>query len=148
MIVAPHILRRYVIAKASGRTPRAEWAYYAPDIGAWVRADETSARSHEHHHRIRKAGLPWCDALGHRTDIYDNLALQVYFLTVNLEDWPRHAAAVRKLPKRCLCDWTATGSRIIAAVMPDVAPVVSRSDGLLVRWPKGRGTGQRSLLPH
>jgi hypothetical protein len=147
MTVAAQILRRYVTERASGRTPRHEWAYYASDIGAWIRTDEASARRHEDHRRIRKDGVPWCDVLGHRTDVRDDHALQVFFLTIDPDDWPRMASAIREHPRRCLRDWTTAGRRIIAAVTPDQTSAVSGTPGPLAGWPTARGTGQRSMLP-
>lgn len=148
MSVQHHILRRYVIERASGRRPRAEWAFYASDLGAWIRADEMTARRHEHHQRIRVDGLPWCDVLGHRTDVRDDLALQTYFLTIDPDDgWSRLAAAVREHPKRCLREWSTAGSRIIAAVSPETAPPVPDTPSPLDGWPEKRGEGQRSMLP-
>lgn len=146
MTVKPHVLRRYVIEKASGRTPRPEWAYYAPDLDAWIRTDETSARCHEHHRRIRVGGREWCEILGHQTDVRDDFALQVYFLTLSGDDWPCFAAAVRESPGRCLREWTAAGTHIIATVMFDETSDSSGIRGQLTEWPDTRGTGRRSLL--
>ncbi|MGB3486514.1 MAG: hypothetical protein WBA62_00280 [Xanthobacteraceae bacterium] len=146
-MTAPHHLRRYVIEKAAGRTPRAEWALYEPSVGAWIRCDETTARRHGHHRRIRTEGLPWCDVLGHRTDVRDDEALQIFFLTVDPEGWPQLVAAVREHSTRCLREWTATGTRIIAAVSDVTTSAVSGTPGPLSGWPKARGTGRRSLLP-
>ncbi|WP_315756021.1 hypothetical protein [Bradyrhizobium sp. SZCCHNRI2007] len=147
MTVAPHILRRYVIERALGRTPRVEWAFYASDLGAWIRCDEMAAKRHEHHRRIRKDGLPWCEVLGHRTDVRDDEALQVFFLTLALGDWSQLAAAVREHPKRCLRDWSAAGARIIAAVSRVTGVIAHEMAGPLAGWPASRGTGQRSMLP-
>lgn len=147
MTAAPHVIRRYVIERANGRTPRHEWAFYAADIGAWIRTDETSARRHEHHQRIRVEGRPWCDVLGHRTDVRDDEALQIFFMTVDPEDWHRLEIAVRDHPKRCLREWTASGTRIMAAVAPEAAAVVPETPGPLDGWPGKRGEGQRSMLP-
>lgn len=148
MTVAPHVLRRYVIERASGRTPRHEWAFYAPDLGAWIRTDETTARHHEYHQRIRIEGRKWCDVLGHQTDVCDDLPLQMYFMTLDLDDgWSRLVAAVREHPKRCLKEWSASGARIMAAVSGVTATIVPETPGPLARWPSERGTGQRSLLP-
>lgn len=145
-MTAPHHLRRYVVEKACGRTPRAEWAFYESSIGAWIRCDEMTARRHEHHRRIRIEGQPWCDVLGHRTDVRDDEALQMFFLTIDPEGWPQLAAAVREHSTRCLREWTATGKRIIAAVSDVATSAVSGTPGPLAGWPKARGTGQRSLL--
>ncbi|ABE61035.1 hypothetical protein Nham_0134 [Nitrobacter hamburgensis X14] len=148
MTVAPHILRRYVIDRASGRSQRHEWAFYAPDIDAWIRTDETSARRHEHHKRIRVDGRPWCDVLGHRADVRDDEALQIFFMTmIDPEDWHRLEIAVRNRPKRCLREWRASGKRIMAAVAPETAAPVPDTLGPLDGWPSERGSGQRSLLP-
>ncbi|WP_264076584.1 hypothetical protein [Rhodopseudomonas palustris] len=132
-----------MIDRAAGRTPRPEWSYYSPDIGAWLYADEPSARRHEHHQRIRVDGLPWCDVLGHRTDVADDLALQTYFMTIEPDGWPRLAIDVAQHPKRCLREWRAGGALIISAVDLDA----SASGGPLSDWPESRGTGPRSMLP-
>lgn len=147
MTVQPHILRRYVIERASGRAPRHEFAFYAPDLGAWIRCDETTARRHEHHQRVRKDGLPWCNTLGHCTDVADDHTLQVYFLTLAPDDWTRLASAVCRYPKRCLRDWSAAGARIIAAVSGAAGVIAPETAGPLSGWPAARGTGQRSMLP-
>lgn len=143
MTVAPHTLRRYVIDRAAGRIPRPEWSYYAADIGAWIRADETTARRYEHYRRVRMEGHPWCDVLGHRTDVADDTALQMFFLTIPGDDWSRLAIQVMQHPTRCLESWRAAGALILAAVDPDA----SASGGPLSDWPPSRGTGPRSLLP-
>lgn len=148
MTVAPHVLRRYIVERASGRTPRHEWVFYSADLGAWIRTDKTSARRHKHHQRIRVEGRPWCDVLGHRTDVADDLPLQLYFMTIDPEDWRGLEIAVRAHPKRCLLNWRASGKRIMAAVS-DVASDIATSDvpSPLDGWPSERGSGQRSLLP-
>lgn len=147
MTVAPHTLRRYVIDRAAGRAPRYEWAYYEPRLCAWICCDEGAAKRHEEQRRIRKDGLAWCPILGHRTDIRDDFTLQMYFLTVPQDDWSRMASAVRARPKRCLNDWRASGTRIIAAVSTELVATASGTPGPLGGWPKERGTGQRSMLP-
>ena len=147
MTVAPHVLRRYVIERASGRTPRHEWAFYAPDIGAWVRTDEMTARRHEHRQRIRVEGRPWCDVLGHQTSVADDMPLQIFFMTLSGDDWPRLAAGAREHPARCLREWQTAGRRIMAAVTPEMAAPVSETPGPLDGWPEKRGDGQRSMLP-
>jgi hypothetical protein len=147
MTVAPHHLRRYVIERADGRIPRHEWAFYAPDLGAWIRTDEAIAKRHEHYRRIRKNGLPWCDVLGHRTDVADDLPLQTYFMTVSGDEWPSLAANVREHSKRCLRDWLASGARILAAISDDPTASGPDTSGPLSGWPKERGDGPRSMLP-
>lgn len=144
MSVTPHILRRYVIDRAAGRSPHPEWSWLNPDLGAWILADETTARQHVHHRRIRREGVPWCDFLGHRTAVHDDRELQVYFETIPDDEWSRLAIAVMRHPQRSLQDWRASGARIIAAVSG--TPSVSGT-GALSGWPKERGTGPRSMLP-
>lgn len=143
MTVAPHILRRYVLDRAAGRMPRPEWSYYAPDIGAWILAAEASARRYEHHRRVRIDGVPWCDVLGHRTEVADDLQLQTYFLTIAPDGWSRLAIEVMQHPTRCLKSWRAAGALILTAVDPDT----EASGGPLADWPPFRGTGPRSMLP-
>lgn len=147
MTVAPHILRRYVIDRAAGRVPRPEWAYYSPDVGAWVRADEAAAGRHEHHRRVRREGRPWCDVLGHRTTVRDDVALQIYFLTVEPAEWRRLAIAVERSPMKCLREWRAGGARLIAAVDGSSMTSGTTMPGPLDGWPERRGTGPRSMLP-
>jgi hypothetical protein len=147
MTVAPHMLRRYVIDRAAGRSPRQEWAYYESRLGVWIRCDKSVAERHEEQRRIRKDGLPWCPILGHCTDIRDDFDLQMHFLTVPQDDWPRMASTVRARPERCLKDWRASGTRIIAAVSIGPEAPVSGTPGPLAGWPNERGTGQRSMLP-
>jgi len=147
MAVQPHVLRRYILERANGRSPRHEWAYYAPDLAAWIRTDGMTARRHEHHQRIRVEGRPWCHVLGHQTSVADDIPLQMYFLTLDQDDWPRLAAVAREYPKRCLREWQAAGRRIMAAVTPETAAPVPDTPGPLDGWPAARGKGQRSLLP-
>ncbi|RED25784.1 hypothetical protein BJ123_13017 [Rhodopseudomonas thermotolerans] len=142
MTVAPHMLRRYIVDRASGRMPRSEWTYYAPEAAAWIRADERTARRHEHHRRVRIDGLAWCDVLGHRTVVADDAALQAYFLTITPDDWQRLAIDVSEHPTRCLREWRAAGALILATVDPET----EASGGPLSDWPTSRGTGPRSLL--
>jgi hypothetical protein len=78
----------------------------------------------------------------------DDEALQIHFLAVAPDEWPRLAIAVMRAPKRCLREWRASGSRIIAAVdPPGTSPSGTSSPGPLSDWPKARGTGPRSMLP-
>lgn len=147
MTISPHLLRRYVIDRAAGRAPHAEWSYLSQDIGAWILADETSARQHEHHRRVRKRGQSWCDVLGHCTVVRDDIDLQMYFATIAVDEWSRLAIDVMRRPSRCLRDWRASGSRIIAAVDPTAASPSGTTSGPLSGWPPARGTGPRSMLP-
>ena len=148
MTLPPHLLRRYVIDRAAGRSPHAEWCFLASDIGAWVLADETVARRHENHRRIRQEGRPWCDVLGHRTAVRDDFVLQIYFLTISNDGWSRLATAVMRRPRRCLDDWRAAGARLIDAVETTVGISSGTVSGPLTDWPRARGTGARSMLPH
>lgn len=147
MTVVTHLLRRYVIDRAAGRTPHPEWAFYAPDVGAWVLADEAAARQHEHHRRIRQAGRSWCEVMGHRTGVHDDEVLQIYFLTVAPDEWSRLALAVMRAPRRCLREWRAAGARLIVAVDPSATAPSRITAGSLADWPRARGTGPRSMLP-
>jgi len=147
MTVAPHLLRRYVIDRAASRMPYAEWSFLSPDIGGWVLADQAAAKLHEHHRRIRQDGRPWCEVMGHRTDVCNDEALQIYFLTIAPDEWSHLAFAVMRAPKRCLCKWRAAGTRLIAAVDPSAEPSSGTTSGPLSDWPKSRGTGPRSMLP-
>jgi len=145
MKVLPHQLRRYVIDKAAGRSPRHEWQYFDASMNAWYRADEGRARSHEHFRRSRQDGHGWCDVLGHRTSVADDLELQAFFLTIAEDEWPRLATAVRRCAVRCLREWRASGARIIASVDP--ASSSPSGQGALAGWPLKRGQARRSMMP-
>ena len=62
MAVQPHVLRRYILERANGRSPRHEWAYYAPDLPAFqvdIHAGRERAVARVHHGRVlqdRSAG--------------------------------------------------------------------------------------------
>jgi hypothetical protein len=149
MTVAPHLLRRYVIDRAAGRMPHLEWSFLAPDVGAWVLADHATAQRHEHHRRVRQDGRPWCEVLGHRTEVRDDQALQVYFLTIAQDEWSGLALAAMRAPTRCQREWRAAGERLIAAVdLEMAAPSGTATPRPLGDWPKARGTGPRSMLPN
>jgi hypothetical protein len=147
MTVTPHLLRRYVLDRAAGRSPHKEWTYLAPEIGAWVLVDQAGAQNHEPRRRIRQEGRAWCDVLGHRTAVRDDIALQAYFLTMFPDEWSRLALAVMRRPKTCLGTWRASGMRLIASVDASAVPSSSPMKGPLDGWPKARGSGPRSMLP-
>jgi len=144
MTVTAPILRRYVIDRAAGRSPRPEWSFFDPDLGAWIRADEMTARQHEYSRRIRRTGEPWCEVLGARTDVSEDTALQGFFATLASEDWSRLALAVMRRPQACLKEWQAAGLRIVAAVSGTA--IIGAPPGPLSGWPSERGRGQRSML--
>lgn len=75
------------------------------------------------------------------------MSLQIFFMTLSGDDWPRLAAVAREHPKRCLREWQASGKRIMAAVAPETAAPVPDVPGALDGWPAARGEGQRSMLP-
>jgi hypothetical protein len=53
------LLRRYVLERAAGRIPTAEYVRLeevAPGVGGWIRCDEKTARESEHWRRLRKPG--------------------------------------------------------------------------------------------
>jgi len=139
------LLRRYVIERAAGRVPAAEWARYEPTIGAWLYCDEWEARTAQHRCRLRRPGALWCPVLGNRIDIARDGALQAYFETVDVDGWSRLSAAVRARPSDCLRRWREAGRRIISAMAAD--PSGDRPPlGKLAGWPVRRGIGSRSLL--
>jgi hypothetical protein len=139
------LLRRYVIERAAGRIPAAEWVRYEPALGAWLYCDERTARTAQYRRRLRKPDALWCPVLGNRIGIAANVALQAFFETIEADGWPRLAAAVRVRPSDCLRRWRESGRRIIAAMAAN--PSGDRPPpGRLVGWPTRRGTGLRSLL--
>lgn len=139
------LLRRYVIERAAGRVPAAEWVRYDSTLSAWLYCDEAAARASAHRRRLRRFGAPWCPVLGSRIGIAQDQALQAYFETVEVDGWSRLATAVRARPGDCLRRWRETGRRIIAAMA--IHPSGDRPPpGRLAGWPARRGTGPRSLL--
>jgi hypothetical protein len=141
------LLRRYVLERAAGRTPAAEYVRLeevAPGVGGWIRCDEKTARESEHWRRLRRPGALWCPVLGNRLGIAQDVALQAYFLTVPEGGWQRLADEVRRRPSQCLRHWRDAGRRILAA---SAGTTTGRPppQGRLAGWPAHRGTGSRSL---
>lgn len=146
MSLSPEVglLRRYVLERAAGRFPRKEFARFDFDSGAWVRCDEAIARASEHWRCLRRPDTSWCPVLGSRTGIYDDDALQAYFITTQEDEWQRLATRVGKRPTACLRDWRESGRRILRAVSDDHL-TYEVSLGKLAGWPQARGTGRRGL---
>lgn len=143
------LLRRYVLERAAGRVPAAEYARLeemGEGIGAWIRCDRQTAQAARHWRRLRRAGTLWCPVLGSRLDIAQDAALQAFFMTIPDDDWSRLAAAVRARPSDCLRRWQQAGRRILVAAAA-VAMGNPPPPGRLAGWPGQRGTGPRSLLP-
>lgn len=140
------LLRRYVIARCSGRHPCLEYVRYVAigKIGAWQRCDERTARESERWYRLRIPGRPWCPVLGTHVTIAQDDALQAYFQGQKDHDWVRLEQAVRRCPTRSLREWRASGRRLIAAAR--AAAAGHRLPGRLAGWPATRGRGTRSLL--
>ncbi|MCX7321630.1 MAG: hypothetical protein NT113_19835 [Hyphomicrobiales bacterium] len=146
MSLSPQVvlLRRYVLERAAGRFPRKEFARYDVDIGAWVRCEEAVARASAHWRCLRQPSAPWCPVLGSRTGVYDDEALQAFFITIPEDEWQRLATRVGKRPKACLQDWRESGRRILDAVSNN-HPASGALPGNLAGWPSTRGTGRRGL---
>lgn len=138
------LLRRYVLERAAGRTPRKEHARLDVSVGAWIRCDEALALASEHWRRLRRPAEPWCPVLGKQTRIFDDDALQAFFATVPEDGWQQMATRVGKRPGACLREFKESGRRILDAVSGDNhrtrAPL-----GKLAGWPLGRGKGRRGF---
>jgi hypothetical protein len=141
------LLRRYVLERAAGRIPAAEYVRLeevAPGVGGWIRCDEKTARESEHWRRLRRPGALWCPVLGNRLGVAQDVALQAYFLTVPEDGWQRLANEVRRCPLECLRRWRDAGRRILAASVAQTSGALP-PPGRLAGWPAQRGIGSRSL---
>lgn len=144
------LLRRYVLGRAAGRIPAAEFVRLeevAPGLGGWIKCDEKTAKESEHWRRLRKPGALWCPVLGNHLGIAQDVALQAYFLTVSEDGWQRLANEVRRRPSGCLRRWRDAGRRILRASVAQTSGALP-PPGRLAGWPARRGTGSRSLLSH
>jgi hypothetical protein len=115
-----HALRRYVSARAHGRTA-AEYVRYDENLRCWVATTETEAAGRcdgRAFRQVRRPGLPWCQWLGQDTRIAGDHALQAYFELHAREphDWQRLLKQVTRNRRRALRDWRARGRGILARV--------------------------------
>jgi hypothetical protein len=143
-------LRRYVVARAHGRT-YPEYARHDPAIACWVASDETEAVGRcdgRHFRQVRRPGLPWCRWLGTETAISADHALQAFFELHASEahDWQRLLKEVSRDRHRALRDWQRKGRDILARIRMQEAhgPDVQMPSGLAEEF-QMPGKGMRSL---
>lgn len=145
-----HALRRYVSARAHGRT-HPEYSRHDESMGCWVSSNETEAAGlcdGKRFRQVRRPGLPWCVWLGQDTRIASDHALQAYFElhATEAHDWQRLFKEVTRNRRAALRDWRRQGREAIARLHQQEAL------GLDVRLPSGLaaefrkpGRGMRSL---
>lgn len=148
------MVRIYVNRRASGRpVPGWEKAVYflpaTPDgLPAWVgwtAITESEAKQADPDDLVRRTRTPgqrWCDWCGPNTSVSDDIELQAYFTTIDDDDWPRLAIAMRQSQRQAAAEWRAAGTRLIAAVTRARRGPASPASNLFQK----RGAGTRSLL--
>jgi hypothetical protein len=149
-----HALRRYVAARAAGRTHH-EWARadhdLMPGFTAWVGCSEVDADSRDDgktFRRLRRPGMAWCSYLGADTSIAEDVELQAYFEhhAVESHDWNLLKTEVEDGREKALRQWRSRGRAILARAHAErhgdeVKPALNSAlAAFLVR-----GTGRRSL---
>lgn len=145
-----HALRRYVSARAHGRT-HPEFYRHDESIDCWVASDETEAAGRcddKAFRQVRRPGLPWCTYLGLDTRIASDHALQAFFELHAAEphDWHRLLKKVTRNRRHALRDWRRQGREAIARLHQQAAlgPDVRLPSGLAAEF-RTPGRGMRSL---
>lgn len=151
-----HALRRYVVARASGRE-HAEWARAEPHpaLGfvAWTGCTEADANGRDDgkaFRRLRRPGQPWCQYLGADTTIAEDLPLQAYFdhHGADAHDWNRLRTEVSRNRVNALRTWRQKGREILARAhaqregIPVAATSMSAAAAVFLK----PGTGTRDLI--
>ena len=122
-----HALRRYVVARASGRE-HAEWARWEPEAKGWVGCTEIEAQGHPSY-RVRTPGMPWCSFLGRDTTIAEDAELAAYF-EAHVEPgfgFTPLRGQVSRRRRTCLREWKARGRELLDRARelretPDIKP--------------------------
>jgi hypothetical protein len=145
-----HALRRYVAARAAGRTHH-EYARADDDLGAWVASTDAEATGRcdgKRYRRIRRPGAPWCEYLGEDTSIAADAALAAFFElhAAEASDWTKLKTEVTRNRRAALQSWRRKGREIIARIRMQHAagPDVRIRSPLADEFAKP-GTGLRSL---
>jgi hypothetical protein len=145
-----HALRRYVSARAHGRT-HPEFARFDALTACWVESNATEAAGRcdgRAFRQVGRPGLPWCEWLGLDTRISDDHALQAFFELRAREphDWNRLLKDVERNRRQVLRRWRREGLAILSRVRmqqalgPDV-----RLPSTLAEEFRRPGRGMRSL---
>ena len=124
--VEAHALRRYVSARAHGRT-HPEFYRYDEAIGCWVASDETEVAGlcgEERYCQVRRPSLAWCTWLGQDVIIAADHALQAYFElhATDARDWRRLLKEVTRNRRKALRNWRQQGRQAIARVNAHASP--------------------------
>lgn len=145
-----HALRRYVSARAAGRT-YPEYARFDAHIQGWVESNATEATGRldgKAFRQVRRSGLPWCEWLGLDTRIAEDHALQAFFELRAKEphDWNRLLKEVERNRRQVLRKWRLEGLGILSRIRAQEAagPDVHLPSRLADEF-RTRGRGMRSL---
>ncbi|TPM33559.1 hypothetical protein FJ955_02075 [Mesorhizobium sp. B2-2-2] len=121
-IAAGHALRRYVVARAAGRTAS---EYSRGDIvdgcPVWVASSHVEAAGQcdgIRFKRVRRPGRPWCKYLGLDVSIASDSALQAFF-EVTEEDphaWNALAIEVSRDRMKALRSWRSRGREVLSRI--------------------------------
>lgn len=120
-----HALRRYVSARAQGRTAP-EFSRHDSALGGWVAAERAEAAGlcdGKRFRQVRRPGLPWCLWLGLDTHIAEDHALQAFFElhATDPHDWQGLFKEVTRNRRRALREWRRKGRESISRVRWDQA---------------------------
>lgn len=145
-----HTLRRYVSARAHGRT-YPEFARFDPATQCWVESNATEAAGRcdgKAFRLVRCPGLPWCRWLGLDARIADDHALQAFFELHAREphDWQRLFKEVTRNRRQALRNWRREGLAILSRVrMQEALGPDIRLPSTLADEFRRPGRGMRSL---
>lgn len=145
-----HTLRRYVSARAAGRT-HPEFSRYDENLGAWVASTEAEAVGRcdgKRFRQVRRPGMPWCTYLGQDTSIATDTALMAFFEVHVSEghDWNRLFVEVTRDRRKALKAWRQKGREILtrARAQREAGPDMRIRSPLADEFAMP-GTGIRSL---
>lgn len=132
-----HALRRYVVARAAGRT-MPEYvrmdASLVSGIVAEIASDQAAVAGRcdgRNFRQVRRDGLPWCPYLGQDTRVAEDHALQAFFElhAADPHDWTRLLKEVTKDRRAALRNWRSRGREAIARIKWEQAREAARAAG-------------------
>lgn len=132
-----HALRRYVVARAAGRTmPEYARMDRATVPGALMEvasdAVESAGRCDGRAFRqVRRDGLPWCPYLGTDTRIAEDHQLQAFFElhATDPHDWTRLLKEVTRDRRKALRNWRSRGREAVTRIKWEQAREAARAAG-------------------
>jgi hypothetical protein len=116
--LAAHALRRYVLARAAGRTaPEYIKADIVDGVEVWIASSEGEAAGlcdGRRFRQIRRTGMPWCTYLGADTVISGDHDLQAFFEIIEDDGhaWAALKTEVNRDRRKALKSWRARGREL------------------------------------